>query len=220
MEQTILTTEQKKVIDLVSKNAVIRDVFYLTGGTALSGFYLYHRYSDDLDFFTNVEEFPEIHVERFANEIGKTYNAEKIDYKRLYDRRIFFFVKGEDILKVEFTYYPFSQLEPTVIKGGIRLDSITDIATNKLMVIFDRSEVKDFVDLYWILQEKNVTLKQIRANVEKKFRFSIDAVGLGSEFAKVKTFTELPRIIKPLTLEKMKAFYADLAKGFSSEVLG
>ena len=27
--------------------------FYLTGGTALSRFYLNHRYSEDLDFFTN-----------------------------------------------------------------------------------------------------------------------------------------------------------------------
>lgn len=27
--------------------------FYLTGGTALSRFYLNHRYSDDLDFFVN-----------------------------------------------------------------------------------------------------------------------------------------------------------------------
>lgn len=27
--------------------------FYLTGGTALSRFYLDHRYSDDLDFFTH-----------------------------------------------------------------------------------------------------------------------------------------------------------------------
>lgn len=27
--------------------------FYLTGGTALSAFYLQHRLSEDLDFFTN-----------------------------------------------------------------------------------------------------------------------------------------------------------------------
>ena len=27
-------------------------VFYLTGGTALSAFYLHHRLSEDLDFFT------------------------------------------------------------------------------------------------------------------------------------------------------------------------
>ena len=27
----------------------------MTGGTALAGFYLHHRYSDDLDFFTRSE---------------------------------------------------------------------------------------------------------------------------------------------------------------------
>ena len=32
--------------------------FYLTGGTALSRFYLNHRYSDDLDFFVNnIDDF-------------------------------------------------------------------------------------------------------------------------------------------------------------------
>ncbi len=218
MEQTILTTEQKKVLHLVSINVVIRDVFYLTGGTALSGFYLFHRYSDDLDFFTHVEEFPQVQVERFAKDVGKAYGAEKIDYKRLYDRRIFFFVKGPDILKVEFTYYPFSQIKPPVIKEGIQLDSLTDISANKLMAMFDRTEIKDFVDLYWILKEKQ-TIEQIRIDVEKKFHFSFDAVGLGSEFAKVKTFTELPRMVKPISLEELKAFYADLARGFSQEVL-
>lgn len=218
MEQAILTTEQKKVLQLVSQDKVIRDIFYLTGGTALSGFYLFHRYSDDLDFFTGREEFPEIQVERFAKDIGRAYGSEKIDYKRLYDRRIFFFIKGQDILKVEFTYYPFPQLKPSGVKKDILVDSLSDIAANKLMVMLDRTEIKDFVDLYWILKEKQ-TLEQIRADVEKKFDFSLDPVTLGSEFAKVKTFTELPRMVKPLTLEELKAFYADLARGFSSEVL-
>ena len=32
------------------------NAFYLTGGTALSAFYLNHRKSNDLDFFTSTEE--------------------------------------------------------------------------------------------------------------------------------------------------------------------
>lgn len=41
------------------QNLVLSDLsrlntpFYLTGGTALSRYYLNHRHSDDLDFFTN-----------------------------------------------------------------------------------------------------------------------------------------------------------------------
>jgi predicted nucleotidyltransferase component of viral defense system len=55
MDLEILESIQKKILshlnDLPDINA-----FYLTGGTALSAFYLGHRKSNDLDFFTNTEE--------------------------------------------------------------------------------------------------------------------------------------------------------------------
>ena len=48
----ILTKEQQIILDELSKNNFLRDNFYFTGGTALSQFYLQHRFSEDLDFFT------------------------------------------------------------------------------------------------------------------------------------------------------------------------
>lgn len=39
------------LIDLI-RNGVVTEDFFLTGGTALSVFYLHHRQSNDLDFFT------------------------------------------------------------------------------------------------------------------------------------------------------------------------
>ena len=51
----ILTNLEKKILNLFSSLSD-KDVFYLTGGTALSAFFLKHRKSHDLDFFTNVEE--------------------------------------------------------------------------------------------------------------------------------------------------------------------
>ena len=41
---------QDKVFEVLNDQLVD---YYLTGGTALGRFYLYHRFSDDLDFFTN-----------------------------------------------------------------------------------------------------------------------------------------------------------------------
>ena len=51
---------KNKILSELQKNVIrelfnISDNFYLTGGTALSAFYLYHRYSVDLDFFTKDE---------------------------------------------------------------------------------------------------------------------------------------------------------------------
>lgn len=51
----ILTNLQKKILVLFSK-LPDKDSFYLTGGTALSAFFIKHRKSNDLEFFTNVEE--------------------------------------------------------------------------------------------------------------------------------------------------------------------
>ena len=51
----ILTNLQRKILVLFS-NLPDKDAFYLTGGTALSAFFIKHRMSLDLDFFTNVEE--------------------------------------------------------------------------------------------------------------------------------------------------------------------
>jgi len=48
----ILTPIQKQVLNQIKKSAFLRNNFYFTGGTVLSEFYLQHRYSDNLDFFS------------------------------------------------------------------------------------------------------------------------------------------------------------------------
>jgi predicted nucleotidyltransferase component of viral defense system len=45
----ILTTLQNSFLDKFFQQT---QEFYLTGGTALSAFYLQHRYSEDVDLFT------------------------------------------------------------------------------------------------------------------------------------------------------------------------
>src|SRR3989338_300271 len=49
----ILTDFQEEIIRELSSTP-LKDSFFLTGGTALSAFYLEHRYSEDLDFFTEI----------------------------------------------------------------------------------------------------------------------------------------------------------------------
>lgn len=48
-DSEILTLQQKTFLNEFVKTD-LKDVFRLTGGTALSAFYLEHRLSDDLDF--------------------------------------------------------------------------------------------------------------------------------------------------------------------------
>lgn len=46
------STDQRDVIVSLINQGILGDNFFLTGGTALAVFYLHHRRSNDLDFFT------------------------------------------------------------------------------------------------------------------------------------------------------------------------
>lgn len=218
MGQTILTKDQEKVLDLVIENSDISKSFYLTGGTALAEFYLQHRYSDDLDFFTSNKDFPQFEVEKFAQIIKEDIGASDIIYRRLHDRRIFFFKKDKGELKVEFTYYPFAQIGKGQDINGLQIDSLEDMSANKLMALFDRIEPKDFVDIYFIIEKANIPLEQILGNTNKKFQFSFEPLTLGSEFAKVRAIKELPRMREKLSVEELKKFYERLAANLQRNI--
>lgn len=214
MGQAILTSWQETVLKLVSEKRELAD-FYLSGGTALAGFYLQHRFSDDLDFFS-FELADPILVEQTANELGAALGA-RTRYEKLHDRRIFFFEANGKELKVEFSRYPFRQLEPVEIMEGVRIDSLRDIAANKLAALLDRFDPKDFVDLYFLLQ--NMTLETIWQDAQKKFSLSISPLFLGSELSKVKRIEALPRMVKPVTTEELRTFFTSQAKHLLPNVL-
>ena len=73
---SILTKEQKECLDQIRKNKYICENFYFTGGTALSEYYLHHRYSDDIDLFTDVKYDHQI-ILGFIKELS---NNLKINY--------------------------------------------------------------------------------------------------------------------------------------------
>lgn len=215
MEQEILTPEQKKVIGLVAGEMKLAD-FYLTGGTALAAYYLGHRYSDDLDFFIFTDP-DAVFLHSFNIKIKDALGAENVRYQRLHDRRQFFFKQDKDELKVEFTKYPFRQLETPIIRDGVKVDSLRDIAANKLMALLDRFDPKDFVDLFFILQQ--LGFKDIRRDTETKFGTKIDDIFLGGELVKVRRIEALPKMIKPLTIENLKSFFADCANEIKTDIL-
>src|SRR3989344_6374510 len=219
MEETILTKDQSLFLDEFKKDDVLSSVFYLTGGTALAEFYLKHRYSDDLDFFT-YNEFPQIEVEGFAQKIKSRLLARDVTYKKLYDRRIFYFHFGDsrEDLKIEFTHYPFKQLEQSKNIDGILVDSFRDISANKLMAMIDRIEPKDFFDLYWIVKE-HFSFADIRQDAEKKFGLKIDELTLGGEFAKVKNFVLEVKKIREVSDEELRHFFAEQSMLLRKNVL-
>lgn len=219
MGKTLLTSDQIAALEEFKKDQILSSVFYLTGGTALTEFYLQHRYSDDLDFFT-AEDFPHIEVEKFIKTLKIKLSAKFVSYKKLYDRRIFIFqFENKPELKIEFSLYPFKQIKQFENFGGISVDSLEDIATNKLMAMIDRNEPKDFFDLYFLL-DKHFNLMRLVENINKKFSFKIDLLTLGSELAKVRHLNlEMIRPIINANNEEIKLFFEKQASTLREYVL-
>lgn len=216
MGQETLTPVQKIVINEVANELKLAD-FYLTGGTALSAYYLFHRISDDLDFFC-FKELDIIFIHEFISRIKKALNAKNVRYEHLYDRNIFYFASEENKeLKIEFTKYPFKQLDPPKVVDRLQVDSLRDIEANKLMALLERFDPKDFVDLFYLLQ--SVDLESVRKDAETKFDVKIGGIFLGGELAKVGRIKALPKMLKPLTVDELKEFFSRQIKGLSSEIL-
>lgn len=201
----IFTPEQKLIFDQVKETEFLRDQFYFTGGTALSVFYLQHRYSEDLDFFSENEfSYEEIlsYVEQWAKKLNFSFKAEPKEVVKM------FFLDFENgaSLKVDFGHYPYKRIEKGLIFEGIEVDSLLDIAINKLSTVNQRSNAKDFVDLYYLLEK--FTLWDLMEGVKIKFRQELDPWLLVADLEYVASgFETLPRMIKPLTLDELKSFF-------------
>jgi len=203
----ILTREQQVILDEVGKHPFFQQ-FYFTGGTALS-IYLRHRYSEDLDFFTEKEFDSQALLtimEIWSRKYGFTFTSEFHEVVYIF---ILTFENGAE-LKVDFGYYPYKRIKESVVQNGIKTDSIVDIAVNKLLTITQRNTMKDFVDLYFLLKE--FTLWDLIGGVKIKFKQHLEPFILASDFTKIENFSFLPRMIKPLNLEKLKEFFRQQAK--------
>lgn len=210
------TSIQKIIFDEFTKNSNLTKKFYFTGGTALSAVYIHHRESEDLDFFSQ-NEFESIPVDHFIKNLSKKIQAKPHLIEREVVRIYEFIKKDRVIIKVDFAYYPYKRIKKGIKINGVTVDSMRDIATNKLHTITSRTEVKDFVDLYFLLKE--FSLWDLLYGVEHKFGMELDLVWLSSDFLKVEDFKYLPKMLVPLSLEELKDFYRQQAKKLGMKVV-
>lgn len=204
-----ITKEQQVLLDEVKQNEFLRSHFYFTGGTALSTAYLSHRYSDDLDLFSQ-QQFDNQVVFTLLQEWSKKHHftLESRFVEVVYIFNLTF--RNKATLKVDFAYYPYPRLEKGPTLDGLEIDSLVDIAVNKLLTISQRNEIKDFVDLYFLLQK--FTVWDLIQGVKVKFNVKIEPFLLGADFLKIEDFDYLPKMIKPLTLKVLKSFFRQKAK--------
>ncbi|MDA1338399.1 MAG: nucleotidyl transferase AbiEii/AbiGii toxin family protein, partial [bacterium] len=145
----ILSGDQVKFLDLFVKEKSFSDNFYLTGGTTLTEFYIPYRYSEDLDFFSE-NEVNILEIAVFLKSIQKKLNYKTFDIKTSFNRNIVILSFADYDLKLEFTYFPFPRVDETNVIDGLKIDSIKDIAINKLFTIYQNPRSRDFMDLYMV----------------------------------------------------------------------
>lgn len=212
----ILTQEQQIILGELRNNEFLRENFYFTGGTALSQFYLQHRLSDDLDFFTT-DKFDNQTTLILMNDWGKkhnfTFQSRVVEPVQIFNLTF----TGKKYLKVDFSYYPYTLLEKPILYEEIKIDSLTDIAANKLLTINQRSDVKDFVDLYFLF--KKFPFWDLMGKVRKKFPMELDPLLMAADMLKVEDFEFLPKMIKPLDLKTLKTYFRKRAKEIGGSIV-
>lgn len=210
------TTEQQLILDELVKNEYLSSQFFFTGGTALSCVYLQHRESEDIDLFSE-QKFDNKLVYSIMDSWAKkhhfTFRANFIEIVYIFTME---FITGNR-LKVDFAHQNYKRLGKREIIGGVHVDSLIDIAVNKLLTITQRSEPKDFIDLYFLLQK--FSLWDLMTGVNNKFRIEIEPFIISADFLKVKEFTELPKMLRPLTLTQLQDFFIEKAKELAKTVV-
>jgi hypothetical protein len=92
---------------------------------------------------------------------------------------------------------------------GIVVDAMENIAVNKVLSVFGRTESKDFVDLYFLLQAGHDFRRLVALARQKDAGLS--EFWLAGMMRQVTRLKDLPQMLKPLTLEELQSFFLELA---------
>jgi hypothetical protein len=217
----ILTNLQKRILLLFSE-LPDQEGFYLTGGTALSTFFLKHRRSNDLDFFTTIEGL----IVPFTQKLEVSLRKEGLKVERLRGFQSFVELSvssDNDSSVIHFALdSPFRFEQPSVPKEipGIKIDSLIDIATNKLLALFGRAALRDFIDVYFLIQEHFSKNELIEKAAQKDPGF--DLYWLGVAMGRVEGFSEdapdLHLLTRPCPMKELKEFFGIWKKDIVKEI--
>jgi hypothetical protein len=190
--------------------------FWLTGGTALAGFYLGHRPSEDLDLFTPEPDALD-HARREMQDIAHALQCTVTDGLGTPTYQQFFLAQPNlSPLKLDLVRDFGPQFGQRRTVGGVIVDSLTNIAVNKVTAIFGRTEAKDFVDLYCLLRAGY----DLKAFIElaKEKDLGLSEFYLGYAMRQAARFEALPRMFDLISLEELRAFYLKLADDLLRQV--
>lgn len=157
---------QREVLLRLLTHPTIEKSFFLTGGTALTVFYLHHRTSDDLDLFSlNKVDFAEIDYwlrSSWKGSCSKIKEGPEFLSFLIEHTKVDFVIdslsnkKNRERIKFE-------------NKHSLLIDNINNIASNKFSCVVSRIEPKDFVDVYFLFENfPELKIEDVYKNAKTK----------------------------------------------------
>lgn len=218
MGKDLLTPTQNKVLELAATDGEITRWYYFTGGTALSVYYLHHRYSEDLDFFTR-SQVNKAYFDAFFEKQKKAVGYVRWS-RQVFSGLVMYTLEFPDasILKIDLNEYDFPLIEKGEVDGKLQIDSLYDIAINKLYSITGRIKARDFVDLYVCIEKEGYFIDQLASRIPDKFGISLQPMEIAQKFLNAKDLLEYPKMTIPFDREKMVDFYLAEAKKLGSKI--
>lgn len=218
MAKTILTPFQQKLLAILANNPYITKRFYFTGGTVLSEFYLHHRLSFDFDLFSEQEVYlPSItaFLTKFTSELG----IDTMEHRPFMGLHSFILrMKNGNVFKIDFNLYPHPRIQKGKKFIKLDIDSLYDIAVNKVHTLFMKPRTRDYVDLYFIFKETDFTLDGLITDAKAKFDWHIDRLLLGAQLKKATEIIDLPKMLVPFDKKDMDKFFLKLAKSLEGDI--
>ena len=104
-----------------------------------------------------------------------------------------------------------------VTKSGVRIDSLENIGSNKVLAVFGRTDAKDFIDLYWILQHTDLKFDGLYRQAQKK-DLGLSEFYLAYALQNIEKIRLFPRMLEPLAWDEIKVFFQALARMLLTQI--
>src|SRR3989344_4705964 len=173
----------------------------------------------DLDIFSEKEFNPEA-ISTIFKKIQKDAKIKSVKYEQSFNRNLFFLELENDFIKTEFTYFPFPRIEVGGNIGNLKIDSLLDIAVNKVFTIHQKPRSRDFIDLYLILKLKpEWNIDELVKKAHIKFDNYLDPLQLSAQFVKVDILKDHPKMVTKISEKKWQEFFMHEARKLSANQL-
>lgn len=153
----ILDPKRKEIFE---KLKIFKNKGYLAGGTALS-LQINHRHSFDFDIFLR-----EIIKRTDYLFLRKCFSIKEV----IFNTPEQLTVATKNGINITLVFYPYKHLFPLIKTKSISLLSLKDIATDKALTVGRRGTWRDYIDLFFLLRERYLSISKIIQLTKKKFR--------------------------------------------------